>query len=97
MDQLEIHKKFYKKMTMNGLIICEENYFKISDLRKFNPKFFKGNNWRNIQNRFGYGPNASFLVEGCGLDALYLDQGYLSVKWAKENIPDPNKDYYCYW
>ena len=90
---------------MDNLKVYQDKYYKLSDLLKFNKRFFSGNNWRETQNKIRfydwYDPNK--YLDNSEWPYKYYSHDpksskiYLTVEWCKKNIPDPDKDFYCYW
>lgn len=68
----------------------EYECYSITDLRKYNKRYFGGNNWINVANK---------LMKRQGRDLFEVSdtKAFISVEWCKKNVPDPNNDWYCYW
>lgn len=78
---------------MDNLQVYHGSYYRMTDLMKYNKYFFKGFNWDSKK---------LCMVEG--VDYLCTDEKYhsprncfLSIVWCENNVPNPDKDWYCYW
>ena len=103
MDNLIVHHdKYYSLVDLMGF---NERFFIGNNWRLIRRKIkldnlyqndFEPHELRELSHYFKYDRELPGIYDYCS-HRIYPNKIYITVEWCKENIPDPENDFYCYW